>query len=106
MPRHRRPPREVEIVMNREVWLRDKGVCQSPLAPPACEGKPFIDFDHCQIDHIIPVTSGGSHRSENKRVLCAVCHALRADHSHAGLFARMLRKGRLPANWRDLIWEG
>lgn len=105
MPRHRRPPRQIELAMNREIWLRDAGRCQSPLQPPICEGKPLIDFDHCQIDHIIPVSSGGSHRPDNKRVLCPVCHALRLHRSHASLFARMLRKGRLPPNWRDYLWE-
>ena len=57
---------------------------------------------HC--DHIV---SGkrGTNKLKNLRTLCAPCHALRADARHRGMTANELRRGNLPPNWRELVWE-
>jgi 5-methylcytosine-specific restriction protein A len=84
--------------------MRDNGVCQSPLQPPICIGKPSISLDKCQIDHINrrkPLDN----RLTNLRTLCPVCHALRLDAGHRGLTGKLLRKDLLPANWREMVWE-
>ena len=103
MPK-KRLPRELWSNLRREIWLRDNGQCQSPLQPPLCIGKPMIPLNECHIDHI---KSGklGTNERDNLRVLCPVCHALRADHRHQGLTAKLLRKGLIPSNWRELVWE-
>ena len=41
----------------------------------------------------------------NLRTLCRRCHALRADGRHRGLIYKALRDGRIPPDWRDLVWE-
>lgn len=103
MPR-RRQPREVWKTTRLKIWNRDGRCCTSPIAAPICQGKPSIDLDKAHIDHI---RSGklGTNEMDNLRTLCAVCHALRADHRHKGLFAKLLRKGLLPEDWREYIWE-
>lgn len=103
MPRKRQPD-EVWRVTRKKVWLRDGMRCQSPLQPPLCIGKPHIGLRECHIDHI---KSGklGTNKQENLRTLCPVCHALRADHRHQALTARLLHVGLLPSNWRELVWE-
>lgn len=89
----------------RALWVEQGGVCQSPLPSPLCIGKPHLPFEKAQTDHIIPISKGGTNRKENLRVLCPVCHALRADDSHRGLTARLLQKDQLPVNWREFVWE-
>ncbi len=95
MPR-RRQPREIWRVTRLKVWQRDNGKCQH------C--KEDVALDKCHVDHIQSGKNGTNHLS-NLRTLCPVCHALRADHRHKGMFAKMLRNGLLPKNWRDLVWE-
>ena len=104
MPKKRQP---LELWRNtrRKVWLRDGGRCQSPLQPPLCIGKDEpLPLHECHIDHI---QSGklGTNELDNLRVLCPVCHALRADHRHQALTAKALRAGLIPPNWRQLVWE-
>ena len=105
MPR-KRMPRELWTLRRRVVWLRDGGRCQSPPGPHKtfCTGKEYIPFNVCHIDHI---RSGklGSNATDNLRVLCPQCHALRADHRHQGLTARAVRDGLIPADWRPLVWD-
>jgi 5-methylcytosine-specific restriction endonuclease McrA len=103
MPR-KRQPKEVWKMTRLKVWLRDGKRCQSPLESPICQGKPEIALDRAHIDHL---QSGklGTNDMSNLRTLCPVCHALRADHRHQGLFAKLLRQGLLPENWRELVWE-
>jgi 5-methylcytosine-specific restriction endonuclease McrA len=103
MPR-KRQPREVWRVTRLKVWMRDGKCCQSPLQPPICVGKPEIALEVCHIDHI---RSGklGTNDMSNLRTLCPICHALRVDERHKALFAKLLRQGLLPENWRELVWE-
>lgn len=92
----RRMPRELWRVRRAEVWKRDNGKCVH------C-GKE-VDLDKCQIDHISrkkPLDN----RLTNLRTLCDVCHALRLDRGHRGLTAKLLHLNKLPANWRELLWE-
>lgn len=103
MPR-KRQPKEVWRITRRRVWLRDGGRCQSPLEPPLCVGKPAIGLHECHIDHIQSGKLGGN-EDDNLRTLCPVCHALRNDRRHQGLVGKMLHKGLIPANWRELTWD-
>lgn len=90
----------------REVWLRDGGLCQSPLQPPLCIGKETpLPVDGFHVDHIKPLSAGGTNHKSNLRVLCPVCHGLRADFKHRALTTKLRAKGLLPINWRDLVWE-
>ena len=95
MPR-KRQPREIWRMTRLKVWDRDGRKCVR------C-GK-LLALDECHIDHIV---SGklGTNELSNLRTLCLICHALRADRRHDGLRAKLLHKGLLPANWRELVWE-
>lgn len=57
--------------------------------------------------HIDHVRSGklGDNSIGNLRTLCPVCHALRIDKRHERFRNRMLLEGKLPKNWRQLLWE-
>ena len=104
MPK-KRQPREIWRETRRKVWLRDGGICQSPLPSPLCIGKDEpMPLTKCHIDHI---KSGklGTNELSNLRVLCPVCHALRADERHRALTTKMLQKNAIPGNWRELVWE-
>lgn len=101
----RRQPYFVWAVTRREVYLRDGGLCQSPVSPPVCLGKlEAMDLLGCHVDHIIPLSRGGSNHVNNLRLLCPVCHALREDAAHSTLRSDAIAKGLLPLNWRELTW--
>ena len=104
MPR-KRQPREIWIQTRRVVWERDNHCCQSPLQPPICTGKPFIELERCNIDHTKSGKNAGNTIAE-LRTLCPTCHALRSDPRHRGMIARALRLGLIPPNWRELVWDG
>lgn len=102
----RRQAPEVWSVRRREVYLRDCGLCQSPVKPPVCQGKAEpMALDNCHVDHIIPLCRGGSNHASNLRLLCRVCHALREDTAHTTVRADALQKGLLPLDWRSWTWE-
>lgn len=99
----RRIPHEIWRAVHRpEAWARDDGRCQGPY----CAGALPIPLEEAHIDHIVPLSRGGSNNKTNLRTLCRRCHVLRADNSHRGMIAAALRDGIIPANWRPLVWEG
>ena len=57
--------------------------------------------------HIDHIRSGklGTNEMSNLRVLCRMCHVLRADNRHRGMISKALRDGVIPPNWRELVWE-
>ncbi len=105
MPKSRLP-KELWREKRKVVWLRDGGRCQSPPGKHKqfCTGQEFIALNKCHIDHI---HSGklGSNALDNLRVLCPECHALRLDHRHQGLTAKLVAQGKIPASWRQYVWD-
>jgi 5-methylcytosine-specific restriction enzyme A len=95
MPRHR-PQCARWQRLRKKVWQRDNGMCVRCQTP--------LELHDCHIDHIVSGKSGNNQLS-NLRVLCYRCHALRADPRHRGMTASALRKGIIPSNWRELLWE-
>lgn len=78
------------------IWKRDNKECTK------CKIK--LKLNECHIDHI---KSGklGTSKFNNLRTLCQRCHILRSDHRHQGMIDNALRKGLIPPNWRELVWE-
>lgn len=85
-----------------KVYQKDKGKCQGPY----CKDKNdwSITLNECHIDHI---QSGklASNKVSNLRVLCPYCHALRLDSRHSGLRGKAIKKGIIPPDYRELLWE-
>jgi 5-methylcytosine-specific restriction enzyme A len=100
--RRRRLPLAVWKQRRREVWERDQGLCQGPY----CVGASPIALEIAHVDHIAPLSKGGSNAPSNMRLLCRRCHVLRADNTHRGMIAAALRDGIIPPDWRPLVWEG
>jgi 5-methylcytosine-specific restriction endonuclease McrA len=103
----RQPPEQWEKTRQR-IYKRDHGLCQSPsFAPPKrnglCMGEVQIRVAH--IDHIRPLSSGGSNHASNLRTLCPICHALRLDRKHEGMKSRLVKKGLIPVNWKQFVWD-
>lgn len=68
-----RDPRRVPAHVRREVWRRDGGCCQWPLA----SGERCGSTRALQLDHVVPRALGGESSAANLRVLCAA-HNLEA----------------------------
>lgn len=83
----------------KQVYERDKGLCQYPNGQHPIEYKEF----HC--DHIVPLSRGGNNGIDNLRVLCPYHHVLR-EVAHSQMIAWALRNEIIPADWRGLAWEG
>ncbi|BAY37665.1 HNH endonuclease [Nostoc sp. NIES-2111] len=103
----RQPPEQWELTRQR-IYQRDRGLCQSPIdAPPKihglCMGEIKLEVAH--IDHIRPLSSGGSNHASNLRTLCPVCHALRLDRKHDGMRNRLVKQGLIPVNWKQFVWH-
>lgn len=47
-----------------------------------------------------------SAQPEKRRTLCKRCDVLRVEGLHRGMIAQALEEGIIPANWRELVWDG
>lgn len=67
------------------------GVCGFPLG-----------FKKYEIDHIIPLSSGGSDSDDNLQCICIPCHATKtgADISRASHIKRIAIKHKVPSKFR------
>ena len=63
-----KPTRYISSVMRHHVWMRDQGQCTyiCPKTKRKCSSNHLL-----QIDHIKPFSLGGTHESDNLRLLCA-----------------------------------
>ncbi|MBX0330481.1 HNH endonuclease [Oscillochloris sp. ZM17-4] len=102
MKRRRRLPPAIWAKRRQETWRRDEGRCCGPY----CGDAPALPLEVAHIDHIVPLSKGGTNDMANLRTLCRRCHVLRADIAHQGMIAAALRDGIIPADWRPLVWEG
>lgn len=86
------PVREVTLT-RRNLWSRDKGVCQY------CHKQPRKD--EITIDHVIPKSKGGQHCWENVVLACTQCNFDKADRTpkQAGM---TLKKKPVKPKWRPL----
>lgn len=100
----RRQPPSLWKETRKRIWRRDKGRCQGPY----CQNRSFysLPLQAAHIDHILEVSQGGADTDCNLRTLCRYCHCLRASITHQGMIAAALKDGIIPANWRELVWEG
>lgn len=95
--RPRRQPAAIWFATRRRVWERDAGRCVR------CNSPQRLRTMH--IDHIVPLSRGGSNGMDNLRCLCRRCHILRDDPAHAHMIGPALRAGIIPPNWRELVWS-
>ena len=104
----KRQPIEQWKITRQRIYTRDKGLCQSPdNQPPKVHGlcQKTVSLKTAHIDHIRPLSSGGSNHASNLRTLCPVCHALRLDRKHDGMRYKFIKKGLIPVNWKQFVWE-
>lgn len=93
MPRKRQPNEQWKET-RRKVFDRDQGLCQR------CKEAVPITKGH--VDHIQSGKQGSNH-IVNLRWLCPKCHGLRMDFRHRGMQGKLVAKGLLPANWREVL---
>lgn len=65
------------VIDRHRVMRRDDGLCQE------CLLKGVVTMaDH--VDHIVPLSAGGSDEDSNKRCLCVACHAEKSREDRGG----------------------
>ncbi len=65
----------VEQIDRRVVWGRDEGHCRIKLV---CDGI-FVPFDEMHLDHVVPVSKGGTHTWSNVQTGCAPCNYAKSN---------------------------
>jgi 5-methylcytosine-specific restriction endonuclease McrA len=95
--RRRRQPRELWRISRKAILTRDAYRCVR------CGVS--VTSSTANIDHIVPLSKGGTNSTDNLRTLCRPCHVLRARRDHQGMIWKALRDGIIPANWRELVWD-
>lgn len=87
-------PRHVPAAVRREVFLRDEGKCQWPMAGGGiCGSTHRVEFDH-----IVPVGRGGKATASGGRVLCAFHNQLAAREVYGDEWMdRFTRRAGQPA---------
>lgn len=60
----------VDDINWRAVWGRDEGHCRVGLV---CN-RDFVPFEEMHLDHVIPITLGGTHTWNNVQTSCAPCN--------------------------------
>lgn len=60
----------IDNISRRVVWGRDEGHCRVGLA---CDFE-FVPFEEMHLDHIIPISHGGTHTWNNVQTSCAPCN--------------------------------
>jgi hypothetical protein len=80
--------------IRREVWQRDRGRCQWPMA----DGTICGSTHRPELDHVVPKARGGPSTAANVRVLCRAHNDAAARQAYGDAFmdrfTRMNRRGR------------
>jgi 5-methylcytosine-specific restriction endonuclease McrA len=69
-------------ILRMAVYLRDAGRCQicgRPLNPDVRGVTQDDDPDRMTMDHVIPVSKGGTHTYDNVRAACYECNSEKGD---------------------------
>lgn len=84
-------PGRVPAAVRREVWARDEGRCQWPLAAGGICGSSF----QLELDHVHPRARGGPSTVDNLRLLCGPHNAEAARRTYGEAFmARVVEQAR------------
>jgi 5-methylcytosine-specific restriction endonuclease McrA len=102
----RRLTGEEHQLLKMAAYEMSDGICQSSIHDSnICTGKPFISYAEATLDHIIPLSSGGTDDLLNLRILCRICHGLRYGKEHEQERQRMIERGEMPDGWERYIWK-
>lgn len=77
--------------IRREVYDRDRGICQ------VCGD--FVEWEYYECGHIIDVLRGGSDRKSNLLCMCNVCNRRKPIHNTRREFWDWVRSGE----WKSLL---
>lgn len=91
-----------------DTYCSQGGTCANPGCKFSKEkgAQPWcLKLSEVQLDHITPLSSGGSNGYKNLRVLCRRCHSLRAGRAHESMRGIALKRGELTVEeYQEGLW--
>ncbi len=74
--------RKVTAAVKKQVAGKQRFMCAGNVSGYACplSGNPFDEAGY-EIDHIIPLSEGGSNDTSNLQALCLMCHRVKSNRA-------------------------
>ncbi len=74
--------RKVTAAVKKQVAGKQRFMCAGNVSDYACplSGNPFDEAGY-EIDHIIPLSEGGSNDTSNLQALCLMCHRVKSNRA-------------------------
>lgn len=93
--------RKVSHAVKKQVAGRQRFMCAATVKDYVCplKGLPFDEAGY-EVDHIVPLSEGGSNEPSNLQALCLMCHRVKSNR--AAVVPRAPtgpKKTKAPAKW-------
>jgi 5-methylcytosine-specific restriction endonuclease McrA len=78
--------RKVTAAMKKQIAGRQRFMCAATVQGYTCplNGLPFDEAGY-EIDHIVPLSEGGSNDASNLQALCLMCHRVKSNRACVGI---------------------
>lgn len=104
MERH---PRKVTVAVKKQVASIQRFICAANISGYVCplKGKSFDEAGY-DIDHIVPLSEGGTNDVSNLQALCVSCHRVKTLRASVGKTKPKAKKTEAPKKKTGFVYTG